>query len=397
MRTTTILLFLLLLPAVRASAQRLADASGQSSPTLPGAVAVEIVSQGWTDDEWRNSIRTTDYYDTSGFRYAWLYEKWEDDKGQWLNVWRRAFTADAATRTSEWIEETWDTLYGVWNTSFRQLQQFTAGGRLESDTLWQAYLRWWIPYRLTTYSYDSAGNRIESLKRRWSDTAGWTPDERAVFEHNAEGAMTSETHFKWKASEGRWEPQLINLRTYTAGGMLAQITDQSWTNDEWLNVFRVTYTYVGGLVMTQLHERWKRPDNVWERRHRTYYEYGADDSLDRALRTIWNPGDSSWRNLSRSIYRRTVSSVEAVPPATALVAYPNPVSGRFIVEVPEHATNGRVMVEVTDLAGRMVLNVPATAPQLHLELPPVAGAYVVRLMNNGVVMAMTKVVAIGER
>jgi hypothetical protein len=206
--------------------------------------------------------------------------------------------------------------------------------------------------------------------------------------------LTAITEIWWSAG---WRNNLKDTFTYDNSGNLLTELMQSWINDTWANQWVYTYTYdTDGNMLTFRSEKWE--NNTWinfDFRTYTYDTFGNSltGEYETWLNGSWQPGIGYFLDIwsqknriytVRDLYRYEahfisfVTGTENIKRANALFVYPNPSSGRIILDTKDIGH-----LSIFNLNGQSLLQQEITGPTITIDVSDLPSAvYMVKIVGE---------------
>lgn len=191
----------------------------------------------------------------------------------------------------------------------------------------------WEHQTTSQYVYGNEGDKETSLLTL--AMPGSTNLMRINKQYNANNAIISSVHQSWDQSKMLWQD--ISRTQYEYDGANQLITETTQSNNfgttAFSNSYRISYTYSGAQVSSEISQNWNAATNTWVNNERDLYEYSGTDitlhtdqkwengvwvneeqtessyqTAGRLTQTIvreWNSGSNAWEFDERVTYTYT--------------------------------------------------------------------------------------------
>lgn len=307
----------------------------------------------------------------------------------------------------------------VWSAYAQHRYRYTSAGQIQTDTVDQftsapygAYFvysitfitpsqpqyEWqmnhtpgspapWDTTKRNTHSYNTAGQRIQTLEQFYSNRR-FSTAARRLWTYNSLGQVSVyETQSPNSSTAGTWNNLQRFTYTYNAAGKVQQVISESAaiTTGIYSNAARNTYQFdAQGRESILTSESWT--NGAWVRSSQTLYTYDPNSNLSIATLQAWNATTSAYQNYQRLLFTYVgVLNTQAGTFATQLQLAPNPaVSGQATTLHYQLLGTSTVSLAVFDVMGRVVAAVPPATQAAGSHTMPVpvqlaSGLYTVRL------------------
>ncbi len=129
----------------------------------------------------------------------------------------------------------------------------------------------------------------------WS-TDHWEGIHRLTYTYSG-NRMTSEVEQTWDSASASWVNANQTLGTYNRDGTPNTWTQQEWLTDQWMNVYLMSFTYSDGMMSTLLMQTWS--GSAWVNDIRVTLTYSGGN-LTAVITEMWQT--SAWVNFSKTSY-----------------------------------------------------------------------------------------------
>lgn len=128
---------------------------------------INMLTQKWVNGAWENFQQVTTTYNLQHNGVSSILQNWK--VGVWVNILRYDLTYDAAGIVlNQSIKQEWDLNNNRWNNYGRYNYTYNTSGKitLKLGKGWDTAINnWGLGTVLTTYTYDNAGNLLDSLQQ----------------------------------------------------------------------------------------------------------------------------------------------------------------------------------------------------------------------------------------
>lgn len=211
----------------------------------------------WFIDEWINSDKHTNTYDTDGNLESVLWEWFNASSQEWLKVAKDVYNYDSSGNQithlyqiyngQEFINEfRYEYYYNTTNKVVLLLEKFWNNGNwinasktintystanLKDTTLMQDWKNeQWVNYQMNIYGYDEKLNIISNLAKRWQEN-NWLNFGKGSFEYDFNNNCVLEN---WEiASNNNWKNWFRIFYKYDINN-LVHLFGEEWENEQWV-------------------------------------------------------------------------------------------------------------------------------------------------------------------
>lgn len=154
------------------------------------------------------------------------------------------------------------------------------------------------------HELDEVGTLERQTKLEWDTlTMGWYFKERQSYEYANNRQFSRLLEETFDRNTQSWSNVFQNVYTYSTYNRPDEFLNQEWEDNNWVNDFRVRYTYNGnGLETTSNYQTWDTLTSDWRQVNRTFSSYDNNVTLNQTTRETYVSGNGTWRKSSRSTY-----------------------------------------------------------------------------------------------
>src|SRR6476620_9976408 len=177
------------------------------------------------------------------------------------------------------------------------LFSFYANGQQLQTAVTESWDRGWKKYTQSVYSYNIAGQLLNSMQQQWDPSTGdWQNEFKTVYTNNGMGNPTTILVQIWEPGANRWSnSQRVKL---TYNGNTDKILTKScelFVAGNWQNLSRETNSYdLGGYLVNNFYEIWDPTYTVWKPSTLTHYSNNPNGEPSKELVRTWNPMSNQW-------------------------------------------------------------------------------------------------------
>lgn len=152
-----------------------------------------------------------------------------------------------------------------------------------------------LPDRKEFFQYNDLGLTTEEIIYRW-DTDGdqWDALWRYRYTYDNEKRITEVLYYEWNSQGNQWVPDLLDVVTYNADGYVDEVTTFIRNGGGWNNYDRVEFTYIEPGIIGQILEQWWENDQ-WVNDYLITYDYETD-RLWSVTEQFWDDDFEEWEN-----------------------------------------------------------------------------------------------------
>ncbi len=276
-----------------------------------GRMTKEVIGQAFTSGIINN-------YDTSGNISFQTYYEWSEDDADWKFAWKTSNIYDnhgnllSSTQESNAVTRTFAVRFparGYYDTTGQKLEHKTKDIIVYSarkvlytydssgNLLIRLTKKWGsqdYPSGNEYYTYDNNGNRLTNTNK-YLDEDNWSDLEKVSFTYDKNGKQLSESREFWE--NNRWVKTGRDSDTYDKNGNLLIRIQESWENNRWASWGKKSCTYdLKGNLLTELAEKWK--NNRWVNEGRESKTYDSNGNLLTHLKEVWE--NNRWVNSTKT-------------------------------------------------------------------------------------------------
>lgn len=319
----------------------------------------EMYLQDWVNNEWVDTMKTTNAYDTNGN----LIKATSAVKVEGTNEWRDTIVMNYSLNTDATIKEivTQTRQNGEWTNVFKTLYTYNEEKKVLSETLQMWLVIAWADIAKTVYTYENGLLTRQVTQISNMQSPELVNSEQITYTYNSDGTEKDNITQTW--NEGQWENATRNQNTYDASKQLTMILGERWENEAWVNESRTTNTYNESGSLTQSVEQ-TYTENAWVNSSNTLHSYNTTGELDNIVFQLWNPTLSRWENLLRYVYKYSPTGINPIELA-GLAAFPNPFADRLTIQ---SSLQGEYGIEIINSMGQVIKSLKTQENLLNLDL-----------------------------
>lgn len=185
----------------------------------------------------------------------------------------------------------------------KQFFLYTQDGLVTDEQVyrWDADATEWNPFLRYRYTHDDEGRTTEILSFIWnSQGSQWVPELLDVVTYNADGDMEEVNTFI--RNGGGWNNYDRAEFTYSAPGVIEQILEQWWENDEWVNDYLITYSYDTDRLWNVIEQFWDDDFEAWQNDIRWELEEDDHSNVIRFSEFEWDDFEEEWIEENRMLF-----------------------------------------------------------------------------------------------
>ncbi len=357
---------------------------------------IQDVYQLFMYGEWVNDERIVyEYEGANQDPSVELWQEWDADADDWLNIEREIYTFNAQGQIVEVLIEEW--YDGEWHPYEKNEISYTPAGTFLEILSYLWLENDWEPEYWTRWSYEN-GLLVEMYEEYW-DGDEWTPEFRILYEYDDDGNNILVTTQEYDEYEEEWENQIRFLNSYDAAGRPVESIFQYW-DDGWVSFMKTDSEYdARGNLITETRSIWiggqsyTLSSGQWSPSFQNQYHYSPFDILLMMIAVYWSGEDWMWayRYLYYGYDPTSVADGEGIPDQFILMQnYPNPFNPSTTIRysIPERT---HVMLQVYNMLGQEVARLvdeelDAGYHQLQFDASQLpSGMYIYRLQAGSFV------------
>lgn len=308
-----------------------------------------------------NRYRYVTINDSLGSIIEKRYEVWSKKSQKWIttrNANQYVYTYNLTKQPTAIIIKNFDSLNNVYNVAVRFTYTYSNGRRnTENVEIWKNGQ--WENNAQTTYTYDSNGKMIESVREGWTGTYFVNYDK--------------ETNITWIDSTRR--------STYNY---------KMWKNNLWVDSLKYSYTYDNNKNTTNYNVD-AYSNKVWVKYYQeiNYYKYDVFNNVDSTSYIYYNYAKKAMVNsdaFKYSNYKNYIVNTNNILKEENISLYPNPVSDKFIIDI-ENYKDKNITVVIYDITGKKVYSKQYNNIGDYIEINTSEfnkGIYFVKVLNKDI-------------
>ncbi|MFH2055624.1 MAG: T9SS type A sorting domain-containing protein [bacterium] len=371
------------------SAEPFLESLGLAKPAV-GELADYELYYAWVEGVWSLSSRTTYGWDGQSRPTTVLDQDWQG--GVWVNNYLSTTSYDGTgavqTLTQDWIGGQWvNDLLSTFENDGEQrpivivTQDWDGGG--------------WVNQSRSTITYETGMQMTEMLIEIW-EAGAWVESSKMVYEYGG-GNLSVLTTYTRDGEE--WVPVYRSTYTYSAGKLTMEVSEFMFAippdTPEWTYSLRTTFNYEGDLVVEEVFESYSFivPPIGWATTGHNLLSYDGQDRLSVEIYQSYAATALAWLNSSKIEYYYEPAAVReldgyALPDQFSLAQnYPNPFNPSTQIRFAL-TSSAQVKLDVFDLLGRKVATLvdeilPVGTHQIDFDGTNLAsGVYFYRLQTG---------------
>lgn len=340
--------------------------SAQTEPKV-----YEMYFQKWINNDWADTLRTTNTYDVNGNLITATTEVWNPDTEEWDDAVIMNYTLNPDGTVKEFVTQIWEE--GVWTNVVKTIYTYNESKKVLSETLQTWLAITWADIAKTDYTYENDLLTKQVTQITTLVTPELVNSEQITYTYNEDGTEKDNITQTWNVDT--WENSTRSTNTYNASKQLTMILGEKWESEAWVNDSRITNTYNESGSITQSVEE-TFTENAWVNSSNTIHSYNTSGEVDNIVFQLWNASLSRWENLFRYVYKYSPTGLNPIELA-GLVAFPNPFEDQLTIQ---SSLQGEYAVEIINSLGQLIKSVKTQENNLHLDLKALnKGMYILKI------------------
>ncbi|HAH23754.1 MAG TPA: hypothetical protein DCL77_08355 [Prolixibacteraceae bacterium] len=321
-----------------------------------------MLTQGWVNNAWTDTLKTTSTYDANGNLIKLTTEAWDPATSAWGNALTITYTLNPdntikETLTQVWVAETNSfqdlTTSFTYSATKKKLTETTSIsiGPLSGDI------------SKTTYTYNDKDSLATQLDQVVDPiTLQLTNTTQTNFTYNPDGTLNQHISQSWDSNQ--WVNSVQDTITYNASKQMTSSLAKKWVNNAWQNNSRNTFTYnPAGTIAQSVEESWV--NNAWVNSSKVMYSYNNGNKITEVVTQNWNATTAQWENEARITYNYSTGINPVELSAKGSVVYPNPFEDLITIEsssLDEHS------VQLFNAVGQLINSLKTNESVTKLDL-----------------------------
>lgn len=300
----------------------------------------------------------------------------------WLMNWgdRSFLTYNGSGLLTEQIEESWNN--GFWEKDTKITSVYNAAGFPTEQVNYEWVNNTWVPEEKVIFTYGAPTAAPTGLMVQAYNNGTWANQLRFqnIVWHNIQNfEMVSYEAQAWAGAF--WLNLVKSNAVYDPFGGSVTIT-QNWNGLAWENSEKETEIYDNKMNRTgRRSEVWQ--NNAWalDSEYAEALTYNNLDQITERILSAWDPSSNTIKAFQKEVYNSFLvmgaGKRAAFPEVTV---FPNPATSYLMVQQNSPEIK---QAQLTDLTGRLLLNLPLHGPETRLELTGLApGTYLLQLRSS---------------
>ena len=303
----------------------------------PGFKVDTLVSETWTNNNWRLDTRIVNTYDNDCQLFTSLIQSWNAASSSWVNQALTTYTYTGGDHISVTLSQSWNSGASSWDNLQRTTNTYNGSFQVTITLVefwltnaWQSFSRTTNTYdgsgylittlgeslfpvqvnsTLTTYTNNPDGTVNQQLEQAWNaGTLAWDNTARNTYTYNADKSVSQEIAEIWNSGTMAWENADRYTYTYDGSGRPLTSLTEVWLASDWVNSELSTNTYDGsGYLINGLDQNWDTGSNLWVNNTQSNLTYDGQGRLFQIVSQIWDTNSSVWGNDTRATLNYTTS------------------------------------------------------------------------------------------
>lgn len=320
---------------------------------LAGQNFTTMIYENWENGAWKNYLKQTNTLDSKGNITKSVHETWNATSSAWEKNAQTTYTLNANSTVASTLTQTWNKNSGIWEDSQKAAYTYDPSGKNLLTLKTSIYLvSIWMDNSLTTNTYNSSNQLTQSLGQTWDMlTSTWKNSYQMVYTFNADGTDNQDVHKMWNTTSNAWENQ--SRTTYTYDGSKRMIGEllEDYTAGNWKNDYKYSFMYnTDNTLKEGLGQQWDMGTNGWMDDSKEFYTY-QNGNQTQLLIQEWS--NSQWKNAARISYTYGITAITQtiLPAGENIVVYPNPSKGEITISGNTASVSN---ISIFDQEGRLV-------------------------------------------
>ena len=333
-----------------------------------------LLKWSWENNQWVESHKIEYVYNSNQQLEFYTYYIWDSSNRIWKPRRRKQFTYDSAGNTIETIKKTFDTNSNSWNNVLRVTFQYDNNNLLTESITYDDINGTWVYHIKKENTYDSNQNLMEKVTYLWqsSDTL-WQNFEKIENTYNTNNQLTREVSWNWDTNNNEWYPDERTDTDFDSYDNISTENYYDWNNSHWNPVWFSNFDYDNTYSYNDL----LLPNFMLE--FKEYFNHlleSVDDQYD------WDEINGEWESQSYTyLYYSPVSINDiTLEEQNQVQVFPNPTTGYIQIKLPEKIQEADI--QLFDMQGRTVLKTKLSqAFNLNINnLKP--GVYIIKIKSG---------------
>jgi hypothetical protein len=222
----------------------------------------------------------------------------------WINNMLTTYSYDTSGNRLSKLEQDWDNGIGAWLNNYNYSYTYDDTGKSlsEIEQYWDIGSGAWVNIWKYNYTYDASGNRISIIDQHWNTGSGtWGNDLKESYTYDDSGNEISMLLQIWYTEI--WVNYRKDSRTYNASGNIITLLFQYWNTEisTWVNYEKYSYSYdLYGNMPTYLYQSWDQEIGDWVNKRKSNFTYDISGNTLTTIKQVWDAGISTWVNSTKT-------------------------------------------------------------------------------------------------
>ena len=188
-----------------------------------------ILYQGWSNNNWVNSSKSTNTYDGNSYLTYNLQQIWEVGTSSWKNSSQINYTNNANGTVNYFISQSWDSNSSSWINSLKGIYTYNTSNKMLTIT----YQGWsnnnWVNSSKSTNTYDGSNYLTCNLQQIWEvGTSSWKNSGQINYTNNANGTVNYFISQSWDSNSSSWVNSLKGIYSYVQNSFIYDISENTY-------------------------------------------------------------------------------------------------------------------------------------------------------------------------
>ncbi|HOY04479.1 MAG TPA: T9SS type A sorting domain-containing protein [Saprospiraceae bacterium] len=201
----------------------------------------------------------------------------------------------------------WDTTQADWAFQSKILYSYNAAGNeIETrNAVWNFTTNAWVNTGKTTQNgFDAYGNPHETIFFQWAAANNeWKPKGRFIHTFSDNGKLLGGINYNWSLSTNDWVQYFRDTTLFDGNWNQTEFIAYSWqtASNSWQESTRATYLHdENGHETEQINYSWT--GNNWQPTYKTVKIYDTDVNVTEFINYSWDMMSSQWHQDNKATY-----------------------------------------------------------------------------------------------